>query len=185
MGDWFEVIADVEATAEEADRLAADMLAWLVERGIVMAEQTDCVLGGLGYAPGPNYTAAVTEPDANLHRLQTNGLNVVTGQTVFYSMGVDRIICPRCGAVVVDQDDELSWPRFSASIDDWYAGGSGIQTCERCGEAAGLNDWHWSPPWGFGYLGFEFWNWPRLNPDFIAEVSGRLGHRIVTPCGKL
>src|SRR3979411_1405407 len=94
VSDWFETIADVEATAEEADRLAANVLDWLVERKIVVFETTDCVPGGVGYAPGPNYAAGVAEPYAQLHRLQVNGLNVVTGQTVFLSMGVDRIACP-------------------------------------------------------------------------------------------
>jgi hypothetical protein len=185
VSDWFETIADVEATAEEADRLATNVLDWLVERKIVLCETPDCVPGGVGYAPGPNYTAAVTEPYAQLHRLQVNGLNVVTGQTVFFSMGVDRIACPHCAALLVSHDDEDSWHRFSTSIDDWYADGSGIRTCEHCGETVGLNDWEWCPPWAFGHLGFEFWNWPMLAPTFVAEVSKLLGHRTVTPCGKM
>jgi hypothetical protein len=49
----------------------------------------------------------------------------------------------------------------------------------------GLNDWRWQPPWGFGYLGFEFWNWPPLSQGFIAEVGRRLGHRTVLVAGKL
>jgi hypothetical protein len=185
MGDWFESIVDVEATAEEADRLAAEVLAWLVERGIVMAEPTDCVLGGDGYAPGPNYAEAVVEPDPHLHDLHTNGLSVITGQTVFYSMGVDQVVCPHCETVVVDHHDQGSWDRFAVSIDGWYSGESGVRACEHCGRPVKLNDWHWSPPWGFGYLGFKFWNWPMLAPGFVADVSSRLGHRTVAPCGKV
>jgi hypothetical protein len=48
VSDWFETIADVEATAEEADRLAANVLDWLVECKIVVFETTDCVPGGVG-----------------------------------------------------------------------------------------------------------------------------------------
>ena len=93
MSDWFETIADVEATAEEADRLAANVLDWLVERKIVVFETTDCVPGGVGYAPGPKYTAAVTAPYAQLHRLQVNGLNVVTetNSVLIHGHGSDRL----------------------------------------------------------------------------------------------
>ncbi|WP_346534278.1 hypothetical protein [Micromonospora sp. DPT] len=148
MGDWFETIADVDATAEEADRLGAEVLSWLVEQGIVMAG--------------------------------VNGLNVVTGRAAFYSTGVDRVVCPHCQSAIVDQDDEERWPSFSESIDSWCAGGSGVESCPHCGKSTGLNEWHWSPPWGFGYLGFEFWNWPPLDPGFIADVGNLLGHRVVT-----
>lgn len=185
MGDWFETIADIEATPEEADRLGAEVLSWLVEQRIVMAEQTDCVLGSRAHRPGPNYALATVEPDEVLHRLATNGFRVVTGQSVFYSMGVDRVVCPRCGAAVVDHQDEESWDNFSPIIDEWYGGGSGVYACKSCGQSVGINEWGWSPPWGFGCLGFEFWNWPMLDPGFVAAVSNRLGHRIVQPCGKL
>jgi hypothetical protein len=28
-------------------------------------------------------------------------------------------------------------------------------------------------------------NWPMLNPGFVDEIGGRLGHRVVTTRGKL
>jgi hypothetical protein len=183
MGEWFETIADVDATPEEADRLGAEVLSWLVEQGIVLAQPTDCILGDQGHRPGPNYAAATVEPWPDLHELATNGFRVVTGQSVFYSMGVDRVVCPHCAAVVVEDDE--SWHNFAPVIDEWHAGGSGMRACQHCAEPTGVNDWYWSPPWGFGYLGFEFWNWPLLNPAFVATVSDRLGHRTVRPCGKL
>ena len=185
MSDWFEIIADIEATAEEADRLAAELMAWLIDRNIVVAEPTDCVLAGDGYAPGRNYAAAVIQPDPHLYDLRTNGLSVITGRTVFYSMGVEQVVCPYCEARVVDRRDEDSWHRFAESIDAWYSGESGVRVCEQCARSVGLNEWQWTPPWGFGYLGFQFWNWPPLASGFVAEVSSRLGHRTVAPCGKL
>lgn len=175
VSDWFEIIADVDAMAEEADRLAAEVMAWLVGRNVVMAKPTDCVLGGDGYAPGPNYAAVVIEPDPHLHDLRTNGVCVITGRTVFHSMDIQQIVCPHCGSVVVDDRDQRSWHRFAESIDDWYCGESGVRTCEHCARSVGLNEWQWSPPWAFGYLGFKFWSWPPLAPQFVAEVSSRLG----------
>ena len=35
MSDYFQTIADLEATAEEADELADAMVAWLFEIGVV------------------------------------------------------------------------------------------------------------------------------------------------------
>jgi hypothetical protein len=57
--------------------------------------------------------------------------------------------------------------------------------CPHCGHSVGLNDWTWSPPWGFGYLGITFWNWPPVKSEFLAEIGDRLGHRTVHPCGKM
>nr|BFE60964.1 hypothetical protein GCM10020063_054900 [Dactylosporangium thailandense] len=42
MGDWFQTIADLDATAEEAPGLADVVVADLVADGIVSAERTDC-----------------------------------------------------------------------------------------------------------------------------------------------
>lgn len=47
MGDWFQTIADIDATPEEADELAAAVLDRLIERGIIAAED-----GEDGHAPG-------------------------------------------------------------------------------------------------------------------------------------
>jgi hypothetical protein len=44
VSDWLETIADVEATAEEADRLAANVLDWLVERKIVVSKRPNWVI---------------------------------------------------------------------------------------------------------------------------------------------
>ncbi|PWU51956.1 hypothetical protein DLJ46_03885 [Micromonospora globispora] len=116
MGDWFQVIAAPEATADEADRLAAEVLAWLVERGIVRPERTACVLGEGGHAPGPNWRVAVTDPDAGLLGLGTHGLEVITGRTVFYSPDLDSVACPYCGSVAVRGPVGSEWD-FLPSIE--------------------------------------------------------------------
>jgi hypothetical protein len=94
MGDWFQTIGDIEATPDEAEKLAAAVLTWLVEAGIVAAERTDCVLGSdLGYPPGAKYTDAVTEPDPSLTKRWTNGLEILTGRTIFdFGQGVGTVL---------------------------------------------------------------------------------------------
>lgn len=187
MGEWFQTIVDVDATAAEAPDLAAATLDWLVQQDIVMATATDCVLAGVGHAPGPNYASIVTTPDPRLHTLRTNGLHVIVQRTVFHSSEPRLVTCPRCTAVTefgfTGPDEQ--WEHMSAAIGIWYDGGGDSYTCPTCRQPTGLNELRWDPPWGFGYLGFKFWNWPQLKDTFVAELSRRLGHRTVTPRGKL
>jgi hypothetical protein len=179
MGEYFQRIVDLQASDEEADELGASVLAWLVDSGVVEATDRDYHdWPGGGYAPGPCYETAVVEPREELDLRWNNGLHVITGRTVFYSDGVDAIACPACQTAV-------AWGQLSDAIDEWYAAGAGTRRCGGCGRVMGLNDWRWQPPWGFGYLGFEFWNWPPLAQGFIAEVGRRLGHRTVLVAGKL
>jgi hypothetical protein len=189
VGDWFQTIADVDATPDEAEGLATATLAWLTESGIVIGEATDCVLAGLGHAPGPRYTTAVIEPDPVLLTLRTNGVRFDTGRTVFYSMGADQITCPHCQHTIALADEHGdpndAWQELSETIGIWYDGGSDERRCPNCARAVGLNDWNCSPPWGFGNLGITFWNWPPLDPRFLTEITTRLGHRTVCTCGKL
>jgi hypothetical protein len=189
VGDWFQTIADVEATSDDAEGLAAATLAWLTESGIVIGEATDCVLAGLGHAPGPRYTTAVTQAEPVLLRLRTNGVAFDTGRTVHFSMGADKVTCPYCRHTIALTDEHGdpndAWQDLSDTIGIWYDGGSGERPCPNCARAVDLNDWTWSPPWGFGNLGITFWNWPQLSPQFLAEMTTRLGHRTVYTYGKL
>ncbi|WP_131746914.1 hypothetical protein [Frankia sp. Cppng1_Ct_nod] len=193
MSDWFRTIGDIEAAAGNAEELAAAMIGWLVEAGIVAADRTDCVLGSeLGYPPGPNYADAMTEPDTTLGRLRTNGLEVITGRQVF-DFGEGEVVnagCPHCAATIrlIDDHWELDdrvWGPFGDAIHAWHGGAAGIVSCAVCAKPVELNDWRWNPEWGFGYLGFKFWNWPSLAPGFVTEFAGRLGHRVVCPASKL
>ncbi len=190
MGDWFQTIVDVEATAQEAEALADATVTWLVDARIIAAEASDCVLGGAGHAPGTGYLAAVSEADPYLLTSRTNGVEIITGQAVFYSMGAETVGCPHCRQAVALSDEHghpnAAWHELSDSIDAWFSeSGDGRRPCPTCRADVGLNDWAWSPPWGFGYLGLKFWNWPPLKPQFLTEVSRRLGHRTVHPFGKV
>ena len=48
MGDWFQTIVDKDASVEEAEILAYEIRDWLIDRGIIQATMTDCVLRGGG-----------------------------------------------------------------------------------------------------------------------------------------
>lgn len=196
MGDWFQVIADVEATEDEAPGLAAATVAWLVGGGIIGAEPADCVLGAdCGYPPGPRYASALTQPDEFLQRLRwNNGVEICAHRRVFApgQAPLGPVICPLCGDTVELEEPVTGqltpcWERFSDALTAWHEGGSAEVVCPSCGQAAGFNDWHWDTGWPFAvaFLGFTFWNWPELSEPFIAEVARHLGHRVVITGGKL
>ena len=195
MGEYFESIADVEATEDQAAGLAQRLTSWLIESGVIAAERTDCVIGDLGYPPGPGWASVVIEADeAHTPYLRNNGLEVSVGRTVFHSGGdgVSDVECPRCGAHVALQEDSgptPSWDAFSATLGTWYEGGeSSVVACPRCSRPVDFNDWIWTEDWGrfaVAFLGLTFWNWPPLTDSFVAEVAARLGHRVVRTRGKL
>lgn len=184
MGDHFQTVVDRDVALGDAERSAADVVRWLVERGIIEPGRTDCVLGDTGYPPGPNYLLAVeTSPlyDDHTLNLRTNGLEVVIGRTVFHAgqFGL-TLVCRACGSGV---DGGEAW---SAAVGEWFKEqGDGNFACPTCGHAEPVTEWAYDPPWGFGNLGFQFWNWLPLKPAFFAEVSQRLGRRTVLVAGKI
>jgi hypothetical protein len=100
--------------------------------------------------------------------------------------------CPLCGYAVTlegpatgDATDE--WHLFSNALGDWYDGGAGEVCCPNCGSPITINEWHWPADWpvAVGYLGFTFWNWPRLNATFVQRLGDLLGHRLVVTRGKV
>jgi uncharacterized Zn-finger protein len=195
VGAGFQIIADVEVTEAEAPGLAASVVGWLTAEGIIAAELTDYVLGAeSGYAPGPRYTAAVTEPGEWLLELRSNGVEVCTSRNVFipFRGGAGPVACPRCGQTVELEDPATGqptarWDLFSDALDTWMAGGSGAVTCPRCGQVTAFNDWLWLTRFLFaiGFLGFTFCTWPELSELFVAQMRSHLGHRVVLTGGKL
>jgi hypothetical protein len=194
VGDYFEIIADVEATETEAPELAASVVAWLAREGIIAAEPADCVLGAeSGYPPGPRYTVAVTEPADWLPRLHINGIEVCASRTVFLA-GQGKpgpVVCPHCRQRVELEDPATGqstpqWESFSDALTAWMEDGPGEVRCRQCGQMAGFNDWRWiGEPFAIGFLGFTFWNWPPLSESFIVQMASHLEHRVVVIRGKL
>ncbi|MFF5371729.1 hypothetical protein [Streptomyces sp. NPDC013187] len=59
--------------------------------------------------------------------------------------------------------------------------------CPVCAQQVPLPDWTWTDDYfAFAHLGFEFWNWPEVTPEFRARVRALLdGHRTAYVWGKL
>ncbi|MEU0439650.1 MULTISPECIES: hypothetical protein [unclassified Streptomyces] len=115
-------------------------------------------------------------------------------------VGEDGTPPPGDGASPADEDGlppvgghgappgEEIWPKFGEAITTWYETGAAAHIdCPVCAAPVALTDWRWGDGWfSFGYLGFEFWNWPPLSEEFRARVADLLdGHRTAYHWGKL
>jgi hypothetical protein len=174
VGDCFQKLGDLEATAQEAPGLAAAVSAWLVAEDIVLGELTDCVLAGLGRRPGLRHGNALENPDdagGAWTTLWTSGLEIEVARQVYYGGGggVSDAACPNCGNIQRFHD-------FSKALDDWFNLGIADHACAACTRRSLINDWILEPQWGVGHLQLTFWNWPPLSKQFRQEVSTHLNH---------
>lgn len=126
MSDWFQTIADIDVGPAEAEQVGTTVLEWLIASGVVVAEVTDSALGD-GHAPGPNFGNALSEADPRLLGLQTKGMKLITGRTVFYSTDADRVTCPLCRSAIDLHDGQDVWNQLSVTINGWYEGEQGIR----------------------------------------------------------
>ncbi|MEW2492099.1 hypothetical protein AB0942_00835 [Streptomyces nodosus] len=191
MGDHFQTLVDLDATPVDAEVLAARGLELLVEEEMVRAERADCVLGASwGYPPGPRWARAVGREDWE----PSDGLKIETGRTVFHGGQGDAgyAVCPHCAAQVDLYTDEWdviegAWEPFDQAMGTWHDTGRAAVVCPHCGRAGELAAWLWdNDHYAFGYLGFEFWDWPEFSPGFLERFAGMLGgHRTVLVGGKL
>jgi hypothetical protein len=183
MGTWFQTLADIDATIEEAPLAAAEIRDWLIEQKVIDPTPRHCVLdkNRVGYAP-LNYERVVDKPagsDSDVRQLAVNGFEIEIGRKVFHTgqSGV-TITCPACGAQCSDN--------WAEAISEWLeAKSAGLLKCANCENESSITTWTFVPAWGFGNLGFTFWNWPPLKSSFLDEVRGRLAHRTVFIADKL
>jgi len=200
MGDSFEVVVDVDATLDQAPRLGTAMIAWLTVEGIIEASPTsDRDVWEAGYyLPGPHHRLAAAHRDdpytLTFAQSRLGRLEVTTGRSVFYpTQGKPGpAVCPLCGYAVTLTDPDTGevtdgWQLFDNALADWCDGGPGTAICPNNGSVIAINEWQWQGDWpiAVGHLGFTFWNWPLLHPDFVDQLGDQLRHRVVTTRGKL
>ncbi|SFQ53263.1 hypothetical protein [Hymenobacter arizonensis] len=152
-----------------ANRLKAQqILDWLISEDIVERELSTCVLSSeLGYAIAKGASLITDMPQNLPMNLAVNGLEIIVKRTVFDTggNGVESIICPKCSKDIVENDWDLeSWS--NSEIDKLL--------CPQCEALSDINQYCFVPDWGFSNLGFKFWNWPELSPEFIANFEKRL-----------
>ncbi|MET9210679.1 MULTISPECIES: hypothetical protein [unclassified Nocardia] len=196
MGDFFERIIDIDVTAADAGALAARTVDWMVARGWLLRETSRDAMYSLqvdeGYRPGPEWSRITQDWGADW----TPGpVAVIVGRHPHFpgqgAIEPSATDCPRCRAttVIIDypqqwEADEAVWQPFADAIDAWRDTGSGAATCASCGTASPVTEWEWADDFALGALAFDFWGWPPLSDEFVAELGARLGHRIGHHTGK-
>jgi hypothetical protein len=197
MGDRFRTIVDPLATAKEAPALANKVIEYLIERRIILPQVTDCTLGKEGgHPPGENVAEALAEgtmPDTDGKPLSSaaiaqkliswgcNGVEAVSGRTIFHNFGagLQAVRCPLCLGNQVDV-------KLGEPFARWQRGDDlAPQQCQVCNESSPIVEWLFDPPWAFGHLGFEFWNWPPLKRRFVQQICDILGHKVRMVAGKV
>jgi hypothetical protein len=194
MGDSIESLFDPQATEETAPALATKAIGILVERKIVLPEQnSDCVLGGAGYPPGPAvpklYEAGKLE--GRFWELLTNGVEVKVERwfNIWGTTVLEWIACPRCDTKFRVEGDFSD--RCADAVARWLdAKSSSPIICESCAEGSPIEEWKSNPHLGFSMLALQFWNWPPFDSHSwkinIAEMlSEALGHQLVRTWGRI
>lgn len=178
MGDTYQKLVPAHVSQTEAPQVAEAMLAFLIERQVILPDRIDNVMDAEeGYPPGPQYQQAVQQdPPSDLRKQTTNGVEVSLGRNVFWADEPTAVQCPHCGHNMVKR-------KWEKAIDAWYRQAGGDQlTCDHCGKSSSVVEYEFEPTWAFGEVGLTFWNWPPLHPGFLSQMSQQLGRplRVVT-----
>lgn len=158
----------IDVGANDADRIGSEVLDDLIDRGVVLPDvSTDFH----GYPPGEHATAAVLEPE---ELNESSRMSISTTRSVFDTgENAIELSCATCGHLFAPAGRS-----YIDCIDRWWQGEADIQfTCPCCGASRALCEWDGPSAFGIGCLGFEFCDWPLLNPwvgFLIAERVGRV-----------
>ncbi|MFE6861719.1 hypothetical protein [Nocardia sp. NPDC057668] len=196
VGDFFERIIDLDVTAAEAGSLADRTVDWMVSHGRLRRETSGEAMYSLhaetGYLPGPEWPGITREWGADWI---PGPVAVIVGRHAHYG-GQGEIEpawagCPRCGArtVIIDyptawEADPEVWRPFATAIESWERTGSGTAACPSCAAASPITEWTWADEFALGALALDFWGWPPLTDEFVAELTTFLAHRVEHHSGK-
>src|SRR6187399_492685 len=155
MSDSYEALVDCQATRDQAEGLAREVVGILSRGGLIVPSlSSDSVLSGVGYAAGPRCADAYSAEDHGELRgnrfwtLRTSGVEVhatpwvnIGGFTEFTGA-----VCPRCGRDRADDFlDEVG------RVFDAYMSSGVVPNvpCPSCYAAPSIHDWNCDPHLGF------------------------------------
>lgn len=175
MGATVDWIVDLDASQDESEALAIKVKTWLITREVVSAVSSPerTYGGGELLMRGP---CAAKWDACEIGTISSLcGLEVVTKRKVFHTgdNGIQALQCTDCGGK--HDPDVIPW---SDAVGAWFSGeGSDVMRCPACDAQRSIVDWRFlNCEWGFGNLGFGFWNWP-ISERLAQELSVLLGHR--------
>ena len=184
MGDHIQSFIRTDIADDEAPARAEDVRRWLVEEGILLDTQTDCVLGApTGNPPGPNWRSAVQDGALGGDRflgLWTNGAEIRGGERNVDGCQGDLFgICPSCQTSQAFTDD------FGRAMGAWVnKEGDSVVACAVCGVRSDITAWTFTCV-ALSVLSVTFWNWPQFSASFVSDLTDRLGGDARTFAGKL
>lgn len=199
MGTYYQWVADLDATDEEADALGQRVVDDLVRRGVVLPGlSSEAALGGQGHPVGPAWPETVEHPvPGGVSGEPPWGLEVRLGREVHdgAQYSVEAVTCPRCSVrrpfygppdeLGPTGTDEAGLRAFYEAAATWRDGGEADLACAACGTTAPVTRWQ-AEGAALASLVFVFWEWDELRPEvlrWIADATG--GHRIVDGPGKV
>ena len=151
----------------ESNNLATIVIDYLKQQNIIKSIKTDCTLAENLYPPGDNYNLAVEEHNHCIMPFSINGLEVITKRSVFHNggNGLDAVICPVSEVNVIDDD-------WQQPLQEWFDHtDSDNLICNYCKSVNLVICYVFVPTWGFGSLGFKFWNWPPVRKKFVKDIE--------------
>jgi hypothetical protein len=196
MSDWFEMLVDADVSLDEAPAVRSTVVERFRKEGLIQGRETkECVLGGKGYHPGPQFRKiyALYPGELPFWTLVVCGVEVTVGrQFNVWALGEchEGFQCPKCGQSI-DRDNEAFDAAFGDALTRWDRGRDGTTVaCPACAKRVRLDRWKCKPPLAFGNLAITFWNWPQLDrpswkyslPELVRNVTG---HQVIHTYGHL
>ena len=194
MSDSFIALVDADVSAEAASDVSTVIVSALLDRQLISANQTsECVLGGEGYPAG----AAIQDcyrPRRNespFWQLRTSGVQIKIGRTYNeWAAGpsYEWCACKNCHARIGDMDSQFN-KDLMASLNSWKSNTNSTQLiCPQCHVGADITAWPSKPPFAFGNLTIQFWNWPPFDKsgwklDISSLIQAATNHRLVYTWG--
>ena len=151
------------------------LLTWLIERGMVLPDKTDCALGPHGgYPPGPSAEIAI-DGVAHLRQLKSNGLEITVGPKLSIAPAAfdDDVTykCATCGSHPGGID--FFQTHMVAVIETFLADeAEPVVICPSCKQEHGLRSYEFEPPaLAAAYCTLTFWEWFPVKNEFIAKLA--------------
>ncbi|WP_372724042.1 hypothetical protein [Novipirellula sp.] len=186
---------DHNATPDDAASIGDAVIELLIsERMLLDTPNSECVLNGVGYPPGPRLSEIYNFADRELafwSELTVNGVKVHAERYVnFFAFPVfEHAICPACKTLFSDDESVMDqlYDCVGHFINDDRLNSL---RCPKCSVPTRCDHWTTKPDVGLSYLGIEFWNWAPLSHSgwtlSIPElISNRLGRTMSNGWGKL
>src|SRR5258708_35096993 len=123
MSTWFVMLVYADVTVDDAEPLKERVLALFREKGLIAGDaKEDCVMGGVGYSPGPacRDLYGLAEHEDGFWTLRICGVEPRVGRDFnYWALGpsCEGSICPACGAEFGPDDRELTRILIDAILD--------------------------------------------------------------------